>query len=94
MHTSSPTMSSNPDFRVSLPLGLFCVVTLSWSLITALQESLTPDPHDTPSPPPAENQGTKPTLAPPAKHPTENHDSKLTQVNDGLDEDVYYEGSV
>ena len=84
-------MSSTSDVRVSLPLGLFCVVTLSWSLITALQESLTPDPHDTH--PPTENQETKPTVLPPAKHPTENHDSKLTQVNDGLDEDLYYEGS-
>lgn len=86
-------MSSTSDIRVSLPLGLFCVVTLSWSLIAALQQSLTPDPHNTPSNPPAENQETKPTLVPPAKHPQENHDSKLTQVNDGLDEDLYYEGS-
>ena len=91
MHTAHPTMSSTGDIRVSLPLGLFCVATLSWGLLSALQQSLTPDPQDLPAASPTENRETKPNPAVPPQNPEAHHDLKTSHVNDGLGEDLYWE---
>ena len=46
-------MSSHTDLRLSFPLGIFCMATLSWTLLLALDQSVTPPllpPHHDVSP--------------------------------------------
>lgn len=82
-------MSTTSDLRVSLPLGLLCVLALSWSLLSALQESLTPD--DAASSPTTENQEKKPNTLPDPKKPEGHVDPKISHVNDGLGDDNYWD---
>jgi len=88
-------MSSNGDVRLSFPIGLFCMATLSWTLLFALDQSVTPSmPHSS-----NKNQEVKPDAssasplpardpAPIRDHHLDHHDLGLN--HDGLDEDVYW----
>jgi len=68
----------NRDMRLSFPLGLFCMATLSCSLVLALEQSLSaPNPHHQPSNSAVTDQ-------------PENHDTRVHHLSDGLDDDVYW----
>jgi len=60
-------MPSTGDIRLSFPIGLFCMATLSWTLLSALDQSVAPSTvHPIASDPPDANQKgeSKTTLVP------------------------------
>ena len=68
--------------RHSSTLGLFCVATLTFSLLVALDESVTPPPIKKPVP------STPATTLP--KENQANHDPQSPQLRDVVNDDLYW----
>ena len=73
----------NRDMRLSFPLGLFCMITLSCSLVLALEQSMSVP--NAPSLLPAPDESAL-TVHPQKGDPT----SRVHHLADGLDDDVYW----
>ncbi len=99
-------MSTASDLRLSFPLVLICMATLSWTLLSALDQSAASSTGRPVGPnSPEVNQESEiknaPGSVPPVKDPVTAKDHTaadepvLNHFSDGLDEDIYWnDGSV
>lgn len=68
--------------RLSSTLGLFCIATLTFSLLVALDESVTPLP--------AKKPASSTPAAPAPKENQASHDPQTPQLLDVINDDLYW----